>query len=98
MSTKKQLPEILKKGRTDSGLTQTDVSRILGLSSAQSISDWERGYASSIPIQSLKKLVTVYRLNEKEVFDALFEYEMEKLKEKLDREFYGVKSKRNASG
>lgn len=90
-SKKRSLGEILKQGRISNRLTQSEVAKQLKLGSAQSISDWERGYAGSIPVQSLKKLVKWYQLDEGEVYDALFEFEMEKLASKLSEEFYGEK-------
>lgn len=75
-------------------LSQMDVARYLGLQTAQSVSDWERNYGSSIPIPALKKLVRLYGLSENEVFEMVLEFQYEKLKEKLEAEFYTRASRR----
>jgi len=48
----------LKSWRVDAGLTQLDISQKLGYSSAQFVSDWERG-VSAPPSEIVSKLIKV---------------------------------------
>ena len=57
----KTLGELLKKGRSASGLSQKDVADKLGYSSSQFISNWERNI-SMPPANTLKKLSGLYDL------------------------------------
>jgi transcriptional regulator with XRE-family HTH domain len=90
---KPTLGSILRAGRLKAGLTQAEVAEFLGLGSPQSISDWERDRVTSAPVASLKKLVPLFRLDEDEVFSALFEAEMERLEAQLRSEFYTNRKK-----
>ena len=92
-SSNLDLGDLLKEGRLSAGLTQAEVAAQLGLRSAQSVSDWERGRVASAPVQSLKKLVKIYGLDESLVFEALFRAEMKVLEDKLRTEFYGARRK-----
>ena len=83
---------ILREGRLAKNLSQAQVAKILKLKSPQSISDWERNYGSGIPLGTLKKLIRVYELDVIQVFDALLSFQQNKLKEKLEQQFFGKKS------
>lgn len=63
-----QLGDYLKYGREKSDLTQREVGKILGYSSAQFISNFERGIAPP-PMKKLKKLVKLYKLSTRMVTD-----------------------------
>lgn len=54
-----ELGEFLQKSRTKAGLTQREVSLDLGYSSAQFISNFERGI-SAPPLKKLKQLTKAY--------------------------------------
>lgn len=61
------MPNSLRKYRKARGLTQKDVSYILGLKSTSSVSRWERGFC--IPkLTNIFKLAVLYRT----MADALF--------------------------
>lgn len=66
----KRLNEFLKSKRLESGLSQADVSRELGYSSPQFISNWERGLVTP-PLNTLAKLVEIYELNRESVVKLL---------------------------
>jgi transcriptional regulator with XRE-family HTH domain len=86
--SKLTLGSYLKQGRLQAGLSQADVARHLGLQSAQSVSDWERGRGSALPLKSLKALIPLYRLDENVVFDLLLEYQFARLEAKLKQRFF----------
>jgi transcriptional regulator with XRE-family HTH domain len=90
---KKDLGQLLKKARIKKKLSQSEVADRLGLQSAQSVSDWERNYGSGVPIASLKILIKLYGLDKFEVFDALMDYQINKLKENLEKEFFSASNK-----
>lgn len=83
---------MLKNARQAKGLSQADVAERLGLNSPQSVSDWERNYGSGVPIPTLKKLIKIYALDPQEVFDALLDYQQNKLEVQLTREFFNKKA------
>lgn len=59
----------LRQKRTESGLSQIEVARLLKIRS-QFVSNWERG-DSAPPWRLLKMLVRIYRINESEIMDFL---------------------------
>jgi transcriptional regulator with XRE-family HTH domain len=63
-----EMASYLKKKRMASGLTQIEVSKKLGYSSAQFVSNWERGL-SSPPVKTLARLIKLYKLNPNEVIE-----------------------------
>lgn len=73
-----QFGEYLQAKRTKAGLTQRDVSNVLGYSSAQFISNFERGIAVP-PLKKLKVLVKMYDMAVPEVTDMLLEAERTRL-------------------
>lgn len=56
-----QLNRYLKNRRKELGLSQADVSRKLGYSSPQFVSNWERGLVSP-PLSSLPKLMVLLQI------------------------------------
>jgi transcriptional regulator with XRE-family HTH domain len=91
---KTSLGQYLKAARLKKGLSQGDVATLLRLKSAQSISDWERGYGSAIPVKALKKLIQFYGMNEDLVFKKFVVFQVERLEAKLRRVFYGRETKK----
>lgn len=72
------LGEYLQKMRTRSGLTQREVSMTLGYSSAQFISNFERGIAVP-PLKKLKTLVKMYDMSAETVMGLILDAEREHL-------------------
>ena len=87
MKQVKALSEFLKEKRTQVGLSQKDVADKLGYSSAQFISNWERGL-SSPPMHTLKKLAEMYNVNIDEMFDVILESTLEQVRIDLQKKFY----------
>ena len=94
MATSK-LATFLKKSRENSGLSQNKVGDLLGYSTAQFISNWERGI-SHPPVDSLKKIAHLYGISDKDLFEAVQEAAIEEVKENLKRKF--AKSAKNIKG
>jgi transcriptional regulator with XRE-family HTH domain len=70
------LGEYLQTMRTKAGLTQREVSLTLGYSSAQFISNFERGIAVP-PLKKLKVLVKMYDMPVETVMDMILDAERE---------------------
>lgn len=87
MKQVKALSEFLKEKRTQASLSQKDVADKLGYSSAQFISNWERGL-SSPPMHTLKKLAEMYNVNIDEMFDVILESTLEQVRVDLQKKFY----------
>lgn len=85
---KNELGLYLKKKRVIAGYTQWDVADKLGYSSAQLISNFERGLCSPPPNQ-LKKIVTLYGLNPEELLQIMLQ---ERLRV-LEKSIYGRKKR-----
>ena len=68
------LGEFLKNKRLAAGLTQRAVSSALGYSSAQFISNFERGIAAP-PLNKMKVLTKLYKLPVEEVVNLMIEAE-----------------------
>lgn len=69
-----KLGAYLAEKRLSAGLSQREVSVALGYSSAQFISNFERGIASP-PLKKMKILSKMYKLPVKEVVDLMIEAE-----------------------
>lgn len=82
-----ELAIFLKKVRINAGLTQKEVSKVLGYKSSQFVSNWERGL-SSPPISTLRKLCTIYKASEEEMFSVVRDIAIRNLEEELRREFF----------
>jgi len=70
------LGEYLQSMRTKAGLTQREVSLALGYSSAQFISNFERGIAVP-PLKKLKILVKMYDMPVEVLMDMILDAERE---------------------
>jgi transcriptional regulator with XRE-family HTH domain len=68
----------LQEMRIKANLTQREVSQLLGYSSAQFISNFERGI-SSPPLKKLKELIRMYRMPVDKVMSLVLEGEREVL-------------------
>ena len=72
------LGEYLQEMRIKANMTQREVSLQLGYSSAQFISNFERGI-SSPPLKKLKELIRMYRMPVERVMSLVLEGEREVL-------------------
>lgn len=61
-----RLGEFFKQKRVDVGLTQAEVAKVLGLSTGQFVSNWERG-VSAPPMDYLPRLMKLYKMNKAQV-------------------------------
>lgn len=76
------LGEYLQEMRVKANLTQRAVSEVLGYSSAQFISNFERGI-SSPPFTKLKTLISLYKMPKEKVMDLVLQGEREVMAEAL---------------
>lgn len=70
MAKGSRFSEYLQQSRINAGLSQKEVSEKLGYTSAQFISNWERG-VSTPPPKSAKKLANMYGVSLEEFLDLL---------------------------
>lgn len=59
--------EELRKLREKAGLKQKEVATLLGYTSPQFISNWERGI-SSPPVKTIKQLANIYKTSPEKLF------------------------------
>ncbi len=71
--------EFLKLMRQKAGLTQHELASTLSYSTAQFISNWERG-VSLPPLDVLPKLAHLCRIAPRKLVDVLYRYQEEVLK------------------
>lgn len=83
------LAKFLKEKRVQSGLSQKDVAEKLGYSTSQFISNWERGI-SHPPLNTLRSLSQLYKINPEEMFEVLLKATMAQVEVDLKRKFYGA--------
>lgn len=76
------LGKYLKNKRVAAGLTQTDVSSKLGYTSAQFISNIERGLCAP-PATALKRMVRLYKMPENELLKKMVEVHTNYWKSKI---------------
>jgi len=92
MKENKLLADFLRDKRIDSGYSQMDVAKKLGYTSAQFISNWERGL-SSPPIHTLRKLSELYKIPPDALFDITLKTMISQVTVDLRKKFYGKKGK-----
>ena len=90
---KLRLAEYLTKKRLQAGLTQTDVSKVLGYASSQFISNWERGL-SAPPLDVIKKVAKLYGVSPDDLFEVFLEDSICQMEINLVQQFYGTSKKR----
>lgn len=76
---RKTLGKFFKDRRTKAGLTQSDVAVALGYSTAQFISNWERGQ-SQPPMNVLPQLCKLLAIGHSDLVRAIMTYEERRLK------------------
>ncbi len=91
MEKNNSLAAFLKQKRTEVGLSQKDVSVKLGYSTAQFVSNWERG-VSNPPISSMKKISKVYNVSPEDLFQVALDSVIYKTTVDLRRRFNKSKS------
>jgi transcriptional regulator with XRE-family HTH domain len=64
------LSSYLKQKRIASGLSQLDVAKVLGYSSPQFVSNWERGLVSP-PLETIAVLIELYKVPPSEVIEYI---------------------------
>lgn len=77
-----KLGKLLKDARQKAGFTQRDISDRLGYSSAQFISNIERGI-SVVPLDLLPRLIKIYKVSVRSVEEILMQGQERNLKKKL---------------
>lgn len=83
------LAKFLKEKRVQSGLSQKDVAERLGYSTSQFISNWERGI-SHPPLNTLRSLSQLYKINPEEMFDVLLKATVAQVEVDLKKKFYAA--------
>ena len=71
-----------RQKRIDAGLTQAELAHSLGFSSAQIVSNWERGVCAP-PLASLRPMIKVLKLDPEEVTDVITEENRRVLRDML---------------
>ena len=82
----------LKEKRIDRGLSQLDVAKVLGYSSPQFVSNWERGLVSP-PVETIAVLIELYKIPSSEVID----YILKETKAYLEANLKPAKKKKTPS-
>ena len=77
-----KLGELLRKKRLAAGFTQMNVAKKAGLSSAQFISNVERGIAGP-PLSMLGMMIRLYRINPEEAVKIIIDISKVKLRKHL---------------
>ena len=90
------LAQFLKEKRVQSGLSQKDVATKLGYSTSQFISNWERGI-SHPPLNTLRSLSNLYKINPDEMFDVLLKATVAQVEVELKKKFYSKEQTSSAS-
>lgn len=81
------LANFLKEKRIRAGLSQKEVAEKLGYSTAQFVSNWERGL-SAPPVETLKVIAEMYNVDLDEVFHVTLESAVNRLTVDLREKFY----------
>lgn len=89
----KSLSQFLKDSREEMGLTQIDVAQKLGYSSAQFISNWERGL-SSPPMKSINILAQMYKVSTEDLFQAILKLSLSAAEASLRKQYKALVKKR----
>ena len=93
MKDVKDLSKFLRQSRENAGLTQMDVASRLNYSSAQFISNWERGL-SSPPMKTLNVLAQMYKVGTDDLFKAILAISLHATETSLRRQYKAVVRKR----
>ncbi len=88
----KDFAEFLRNARIEAQLTQAEVSDKLGYSTAQFISNWERGI-SCPPLKNLRALAGLYRIRPDDLFESILKVSIQTTEENMRREYRNVRSR-----
>ena len=92
MKENKLLADFLRDKRIEAGHSQMDIAKKLGYTSAQFVSNWERGL-SSPPIHTLRKLSELYQIPPDMLFEITLKTMISQVTVDLRKKFYGKKGK-----
>jgi transcriptional regulator with XRE-family HTH domain len=92
-SDENSIGDFLKEGRKKKGMSLMDVAKAIGLSSPQSVWDWESGKGSGIPADMLLRLVKLYGLSASDAYDQLMKFHQERTRLKVELKFREAKVK-----
>lgn len=73
---------LFREAREKKGMTQKDLSKFLGYTSSQFVSNWERG-RSTPPIESLNQVSEILELDVLLVKDYVFNFRTNKIAKRL---------------
>jgi hypothetical protein len=76
--------DYLKYGRTRAHLSVLEAARRVGVAPFE-IRTWERNDGRTLQLETVNKLVRLYRLDVEIVFDLLLKYQLSRIEEKLNR-------------
>jgi transcriptional regulator with XRE-family HTH domain len=80
------LANFLRESRISQDISQLSIAKKLGYSSAQFVSNWERGL-SAPPLSCVVKLAKLLKVSEHTLFEKIVEMNIEKVEHDLRREF-----------
>jgi transcriptional regulator with XRE-family HTH domain len=80
-----KISKFLRKKRVEAGLTQQQVARVLGYSSSQFVSNWERGLCNP-PMESLGQLVTLFKIDNEEIMEIYLDSMRDQLRQVLPKQ------------
>lgn len=89
-----EIGKMLRDARLKQGLSQSDVSRLMGYSNAQYISDWERA-RSPVPMNKLVQVAKVLGIDADKLFDLFVAFSVKRLKTELNTEYRALTKKRS---
>jgi transcriptional regulator with XRE-family HTH domain len=81
------LSKFLKEKRLEAGLSQGAVSKKLGYTSPQFVSNWERGL-SQPPVATLRKIAQIYNISANDMFDVMLKATIDQVTAELTEKFY----------
>lgn len=80
------LGKVLKDKREKAGFSQAEVSKKLGYSSPQFISNWERGL-STPPVTSLRAIAQLYKISPDNLFQIYLKTTLKQIEADLRKKF-----------
>ena len=80
------LGKLLKDKREKAGFSQAEVSKKLGYSSPQFVSNWERGL-STPPVVSLRAIAQLYKISPDNLFQVYLKSTLKQIEADLRKKF-----------
>jgi transcriptional regulator with XRE-family HTH domain len=84
------LAEYLKQKRTEANLSQAEIAKKLGYSSAQFISNWERG-KSAPPLRNLAALAELLGVRSDDLFAVFLKTSLQEVSDDLKAKYKNLK-------